>query len=60
LWVEVAHAETGNLYFYRALTQETSWARPDGPGVVVLRADELAGAAAAAEAEAAAAEGGWA
>ncbi|EDV48028.1 transcription elongation regulator 1 isoform X2 [Drosophila erecta] len=40
IWVETK-AEDGRSYYYHAVTRETTWSRPDGPGVKIMTQAEV-------------------
>jgi hypothetical protein len=41
MWVRVHDAKLADTYFYNAVTRETAWEVPAGPGVVVVAQEEL-------------------
>lgn len=50
VWVEVPSAQHGGTpYYYHAVSRDTRWRRPTGPGIIVLAQDELETAAATAQ-----------
>jgi len=56
VWVEVPSTRHGGLpYFYHAITRDTRWRRPVGPGIIVMTQAELGNAAQSAKAAVAAA-----
>ena len=40
VWAEAKTAE-GKSYFYHTETRETTWERPEGPGVKIIRHEEV-------------------
>lgn len=56
VWVEVPSVRHGGMpYFYHAVTRDTRWRRPVGPGIIVMTQEELGNAAQSAKAAVAAA-----
>lgn len=41
LWVEIRIEETGKIYYYHAITRQTTWSRPTGPNVQIMTQSEI-------------------
>ena len=42
VWAE-ARSPDGKIYYYHTQTRETTWDRPEGPGVRIVRHEEVRG-----------------